>query len=47
MPTLSRPRHGSLQYWPRKKARKVLPRVNWNAINEKNTDSKNLLGLIG
>src|SRR3990172_35814 len=27
------PRHGSLQFWPRKKARKFLPSVNWDAIN--------------
>ena len=29
----SRPRKGSLQYWPRKRARKFLPRVNWDAID--------------
>jgi len=48
MPRLSRPRHSSLQYWPRKRARKVLPRVNWNAIASKegNKDKK-LLGFIG
>ena len=27
------PRHGSLQFWPRKRARKFLPSVNWDAIN--------------
>ncbi len=37
-------RSGSLQFWPRKKARKVLPSVNWSAIK---TDSKGLLGFIG
>lgn len=33
MPTLKRPRKGSLQYWPRKRASKFLPRVNWTAID--------------
>ena len=33
MPTRKSPRKGSLQYWPRKRANKLLPRVNWNAIN--------------
>ena len=27
------PRKGSLQFWPRKRARKFLPRVNWKVIN--------------
>lgn len=30
---ISAPRKGSLQYWPRKRAKKFLPRVNWDAIN--------------
>ena len=47
MPTLNRPRHGSLQYWPRKKAKKVLPRVNWVAIENVNSNSSGLLGFIG
>jgi len=33
MPVAKSPRKGSLQYWPRKRARKFLPRVNWNIIN--------------
>jgi large subunit ribosomal protein L3 len=37
------PRKGSLQYWPRKRARKFLPSVNWNAI--KSSDN-NLKGFI-
>ena len=37
------PRHGSLQYWPRKRARKILPSLNWDAI--KNSESK-LKGFI-
>jgi large subunit ribosomal protein L3 len=42
----SRPRRGSLQYWPRKRAKKFLPSVNWSGIQEKN-ESKGLLGFIG
>tara|TARA_Y100000310_G_scaffold344189_1_gene455629 strand:+ start:4278 stop:5231 length:954 start_codon:yes stop_codon:yes gene_type:complete len=42
MPKTSKPRAGSLQYWPRKKARKFLPSVNWKAID---SDSS-LLGFI-
>jgi len=42
MPTRKSPRKGSLQFWPRKRARKFLPRVNWNAIDS----SKNLKGFI-
>jgi large subunit ribosomal protein L3 len=42
------PRKGSLQYWPRKRARKFLPRINWNAIKAKNNQNskKGLLGFI-
>ncbi|MFH1801332.1 MAG: 50S ribosomal protein L3 [archaeon] len=42
MPTRKSPRKGSLQFWPRKRASKFLPRVNWNAINS----GKNLKGFI-
>lgn len=37
------PRKGSLQYWPRKRISKFLPRVNWSALS----NSKNLKGFIG
>lgn len=37
MPTKKSPRKGSLQFWPRKRARKFLPRVNWKAINSGET----------
>ena len=37
------PRRGSLQYWPRKRARKILPSPNWKAIK---SDSKTLQGFI-
>jgi large subunit ribosomal protein L3 len=43
MPTRKSPRKGSLQFWPRKRAGKFLPRVNWDAIY---ADSKNLKGFI-
>lgn len=36
------PRKGSLQFWPRKRASKFLPSVNWDAINS----GKNLKGFI-
>src|SRR5688572_7707532 len=29
---ISRPRYGSLQFWPRKRAEHFLPSVNWDAI---------------
>src|SRR3989338_629271 len=38
------PRKGSLQFWPRKRAKKVLPRVNWNVIPTGSV--KNLKGFI-
>jgi large subunit ribosomal protein L3 len=42
MPTRKSPRKGSLQYWPRKRASKFLPRVNWDAIDS----TKPLKGFI-
>ena len=42
MATIRRPRKGSLQIWPRKKASKFLPRVNWSSINS----GKKLKGFI-
>ncbi len=45
MPTRKAPRHGSLQVWPRKRASKIIPSVNWNAI--KDNSSKKLKGFIG
>jgi large subunit ribosomal protein L3 len=42
MPTRKSPRKGSLQFWPRKRASKFLPRVNWDAINS----AKNIKGFI-
>ncbi len=42
MPTRKSPRKGSLQFWPRKRANKFLPSVNWNPIDS----SKILKGFI-
>ncbi len=36
MPTRKSPRKGSLQFWPRKRVKKFLPSVNWEAINSGN-----------
>lgn len=38
------PRHGSLQFYPRKRANRILPSVNWNAISKK---EPSLLGFLG
>ena len=43
MPTRKSPRKGSLQYWPRKRAAKLLPSVNWDAIKS----NKTIKGIIG
>ena len=43
MPKSKSPRKGSLQFWPRKRANKFLPSVNWKVINS----GKNLKGFIG
>jgi len=42
MPTRKSPRKGSLQYWPRKRAAKFLPSVNWKAIHS----GKSIKGFI-
>jgi len=44
MPKTSRPRYGSLQFWPRKRVRKALPSVNWSPIK---TKEEGILGFIG
>ena len=33
MSKLSRPRYGSLQFWPRVRAKKFLPSVNWSVVS--------------
>jgi len=44
MSTKSHIRHGSLQFYPRKRAVKLLPRIRWNSLSRKETG---LLGFIG
>ncbi|MBS3072688.1 50S ribosomal protein L3 [Candidatus Pacearchaeota archaeon] len=46
MAKLSRPRRGSLQFWPRKRAKKLIPSVNWKIVSSQNYD-KLILGFIG
>ncbi|MDP1729282.1 MAG: 50S ribosomal protein L3 [archaeon] len=42
------PRKGSMQFWPRKRAEKILPRVNWKPFVAKTSNQKpSLLGFIG
>jgi len=45
MPKTKSPRKASLQFWPRKRAEKFLPSVNWNIIPK--NSSKGLKGFIG
>lgn len=44
MPKHGHMRHGSLQFYPRVRAKKILPRVSWKAISNQN---KGFLGFIG
>ncbi len=44
MPRHGHMRHGSLQFYPRKRARKILPSVSWNLLSK---NDKGLLGFIG
>ncbi|MBS3080678.1 50S ribosomal protein L3 [Candidatus Pacearchaeota archaeon] len=46
MPKHGHIRKGSLQFYPRKRAKKILPRVNWYSINNSRKDA-GLLGFIG
>jgi len=46
MPTRKSPRKGSLQFWPRKRAKKFLPRVSWSIIPG-DSGEKKLKGFIG
>ena len=43
MPQLSNPHHGSLQFWPRKRAEKITPSVNWKVVSGKEKTS----GILG
>lgn len=46
MPKIHKPRAGSLQVWPRKRASKVLPSANFSAIS-KSVKEPQLLGFVG
>lgn len=46
MPTLRRPRKGSLRFYPRKRASKVLPSVNWKPFSSIKYGSQSILGFI-
>ena len=47
MPQIRRPRRGSLQFYPRKRASKLLPSVNWNPVSKSISDKEQgLLGFI-
>ena len=46
MPKINRPRFGSLQFYPRKRVRKFLPRVNWVPVYD-NVKEDGVLGVIG
>lgn len=46
MPKIHKPRAGSLQFWPRKRAAKFLPSVNWRILENKYKEKKGLLGFI-
>ncbi|MBX4196587.1 50S ribosomal protein L3 [Candidatus Pacearchaeota archaeon] len=46
MAKLSRPRSGTLQFWPRKRAEKPLHRVNWENFDNHKSDTEGVLGFI-
>jgi len=46
MPKHSRPRRGSLQVWPRTRAKKLLPSANWPALEKSRIEKPGILGLI-
>jgi len=48
MPKTHKPRKGSLQFWPRKRAKKILPSVNWAFLGKKAIEvgKKGFLGFI-
>jgi large subunit ribosomal protein L3 len=45
MGKIHKPRASSLQFWPRKRTSKILPRVNWKPLEKLHSDKK-LLGFI-
>ncbi len=43
MAKINKPKASALQYWPRKRAERIIPNVNWKAINK----DSGLMGFIG
>lgn len=39
----TRPRHGSLQFWPRKRAERFIPSVNWSSVD---SSEEGILGFL-
>ncbi|MFH0837520.1 MAG: 50S ribosomal protein L3 [Candidatus Aenigmatarchaeota archaeon] len=37
MPKHSRPKRGTMQFWPRKRAKRIYPTINWYSIQSKDT----------
>ena len=46
MAKLSRPRFGSLQFYPRKRTSKLLPSANWTPITQIKSEKEGILGFI-
>jgi len=44
MPKHSQPRRGSLQFYPRKRAKRFLPRVNWDSVPKEEPGLKGFIG---
>lgn len=47
MPKQHKPRKGSLQFWPRSRAKEILPSINWVALVKKAKPGQKLLGFFG
>jgi large subunit ribosomal protein L3 len=47
MPKIHKPRKGSLQFWPRSRAKGILPSANWTFLCKKATHEPKLLGFFG
>ena len=44
MPKIHAPRHGSLQFYPRVRAKKILPGVSWKALSKEEIGLKGFIG---
>ncbi|MBS3090538.1 50S ribosomal protein L3 [Candidatus Pacearchaeota archaeon] len=47
MPKRHKPRKGSLQFWPRVRAEKILPSVNWTPLYGREKTGQKILGFFG